>query len=948
MTEQNGLAHQLIQAGDSERPAILQQYDSRLNVALAYELKDICYNAWATDPAQTVQVAGALTALADHLAQPEVRALADWTAGIAALTGGQMAAALEHLDRAHDGFQAINKPHEAAATQVSKLISLAMLGQYEEALRCGVQARDVFVAHGDELAAGKIEQNLGNLHFRRDQYTEAERLYRAARGRFAAAADAKQLAQIDVCLAVSLASQHRFREAGKLYESALHYAKTAGLGVTEAEIECNLGCLALFQGQYDQALDYLESSRRRYVSLGMPHESAVAELEMADAYLELNLAPEAAAIYARVIPTFAEMGLRAEQARALANQGRAQLLLGQLDLARSALSEARTLYAAEENTVGEAVVTLTEAQLHYADGRYAQAMAAATAAEGPLSEAGTWGRLLLARWLRGDAARLLGQFADARRILTAAMQEAEQQITPQVTQRCLTSLGLLAAAEGDQDQAEDAFKHAVALIEELRAPLPAEDFRTAFVADKLTPYAELARLCLNDGRSERVAEALEYVERARSRALLDMMGGALSAQLKSSDPFEAELLARLEKLREELNWYYSQINHPRDDGAANRNAAMMAAMHTAVREREDAVLQITRQLQQRGQNTFIREAHLDLRLLQRDLGDDTVLVEFFSLDGQLLAFVVTQERVDVVREMGREAEAEAALEQLRFQLEALRFSPGRFSQHMTQLAQRARRYLALLYDLLLRPLEPRLGERRLVIVPHRALHYVPFHALYDGSGYVIERREVVYAPSAGVLRQCLAQPEPEWQRALLMGVPDADIPRVREEIAALAPLFSQSVTLLETQATRTALKSQVSTVDVVHMACHGQFRPDNPLFSALRLADGWLTVRDAYDLDLQQCGLVVLSACETGVSALAPGDDLIGLARGFFSAGAPALIVSLWTVDDEATARLMSHFYARLRTGDRPAAALRYAQRCLLAEHTHPFFWSPFVLFGRW
>jgi CHAT domain-containing protein len=96
------------------------------------------------------------------------------------------------------------------------------------------------------------------------------------------------------------------------------------------------------------------------------------------------------------------------------------------------------------------------------------------------------------------------------------------------------------------------------------------------------------------------------------------------------------------------------------------------------------------------------------------------------------------------------------------------------------------------------------------------------------------------------------------------------------------------------------------------------------------------------------CGLVALSACETGISAVAPGDELIGLARGFFSAGAPTLLVSLWTVDDASTAALMSSFYTRLRAGDRPAAALRYAQCEILRDNPHPFFWSPFVLLGRW
>jgi CHAT domain-containing protein len=109
-------------------------------------------------------------------------------------------------------------------------------------------------------------------------------------------------------------------------------------------------------------------------------------------------------------------------------------------------------------------------------------------------------------------------------------------------------------------------------------------------------------------------------------------------------------------------------------------------------------------------------------------------------------------------------------------------------------------------------------------------------------------------------------------------------------------------------------------------------------------------VREACALNLR-CRLVTLSACETGVNAIAPGDELIGLARGFFAAGAPSLVVSLWTVDDEAAARLMRLFYARLLAGDLPGAALRAAQRELLAgngDDAHPFFWAPFVLMGRW
>jgi CHAT domain-containing protein len=102
------------------------------------------------------------------------------------------------------------------------------------------------------------------------------------------------------------------------------------------------------------------------------------------------------------------------------------------------------------------------------------------------------------------------------------------------------------------------------------------------------------------------------------------------------------------------------------------------------------------------------------------------------------------------------------------------------------------------------------------------------------------------------------------------------------------------------------------------------------------------------NLDLDGTDLIVLSACETGINAITPGDELLGLVRGFLAAGAPALLVSLWPVDDATTVQFMSHFYTTWLAGASLAQAHRTAQRALLAQSPHPFYWSPFVLYGRW
>ena len=138
--------------------------------------------------------------------------------------------------------------------------------------------------------------------------------------------------------------------------------------------------------------------------------------------------------------------------------------------------------------------------------------------------------------------------------------------------------------------------------------------------------------------------------------------------------------------------------------------------------------------------------------------------------------------------------------------------------------------------------------------------------------------------------------------------------------------------------------------DVVHVAAHGHARPDAPLFSHLRLADGQLTALDCLDLELD-CELVTLSACETSHAVVAAGDEPIGLTRSLLYAGARSVIQSLWRVDDDATRQLMSDMYARLRSGAGRAEALRAAQRAFLIHakgRSHPAFWASFSLVGDW
>ena len=145
---------------------------------------------------------------------------------------------------------------------------------------------------------------------------------------------------------------------------------------------------------------------------------------------------------------------------------------------------------------------------------------------------------------------------------------------------------------------------------------------------------------------------------ARARSWICWAADCLSARSRIG-PFDAGLLTQIEELREELNWFYSQINRPRE-GEFIQDAAVIEQLHQEVRTRETALQEITRQLQQRGKGTMVQLQPLDLALLQRDLGPDTVLVEYFALDDELLAFVVTEAAIEVVRRLTQRGTARSS------------------------------------------------------------------------------------------------------------------------------------------------------------------------------------------------------------------------------------------------------------------------------------------------
>ena len=285
-------------------------------------------------------------------------------------------------------------------------------------------------------------------------------------------------------------------------------------------------------------------------------------------------------------------------------------------------------------------------------------------------------------------------------------------------------------------------------------------------------------------------------------------------------------------------------------------------------------------------------------------------------------------------------------DRLRFHLEKFMLGAEYLRSHSEQIFEATKHYLIELHRNLFAPIAGRIRTAHITIVPHGCLHLLPFHAFTDGTQYIMDNFEVSFAPSASVLKYCLEKSDIEDAGPCVIGVSDEMTPFVEQEVLNLSSMFPGCSVLLNNAATRIAFAEVARRASFLHIATHGVFRQDNPMFSGFKLADGWVTVLDLFPMTCHT-NLVTLSGCTSGMSLVTGSDDQLGLMRGFLYAGARSLMLSLWNIDDGCTAELMSRFYNAWRGGVSKSKALNIAMKAIREEYPNPFYWAPFLLVGK-
>jgi CHAT domain-containing protein len=252
-----------------------------------------------------------------------------------------------------------------------------------------------------------------------------------------------------------------------------------------------------------------------------------------------------------------------------------------------------------------------------------------------------------------------------------------------------------------------------------------------------------------------------------------------------------------------------------------------------------------------------------------------------------------------------------------------------------------------------------LGDtQRLFVVPHGPLHYMPFQALHDGKGYLIERMSVAVWPSASVGSLLWARPQRNINTLVAFGNPstteNVPLPGAEREVAEVAALFKDKQVYIQQEANKPTFKQKANLSAVLHVAAHAEVDEVDPLFSRILLASdgserGLLEAREVYGLNLKDVSLVTLSACESGLGKVDQGDEIVGFTRSFLSAGVSSLVASLWPVADDSTEALMSTMYKSMTQGADLMDAMRSAQLDVQKRRrfAHPFFWAPFNVIGN-
>jgi CHAT domain-containing protein len=727
--------------------------------------------------------------------------------------------------------------------------------------------------------------------------------------------------------------EHALREI----QSSLNVFEELGLRNYVALSLMNAGRLRAMRGELGEAVGALGESRRIYARMRLQRERAFTDLYLLHAYIDLNLHREARRACRAAIKTFALLAMPFEHAQSLLTFATLLRDSGKNRLAQRYAARASDLFRETGNELWHQIARSQAALLSTQP--FDQILAEIRDARKKLQSLGAkefTGQLLLSEGLL--QIRLHDDRA-ARRSYEETLELASAIGSDELLYRAHWGIGSMPTTPSCEaiEHLELAADH----VERLRLRTKSGTFKISFLTDKTPLYDCALRYLLEDGARDH-DRIFNFAERARSRSIVDSIVDIGSSNRVSS-PRERELHSQIAELRARATAAYDKAY-----GVA-QEAADQSDLESRTRLRR-----IEQQIAETRQALFLLRPTVEnsplatLDDLRVSLDRRQAALLYFEADNFVHALIVSHTTTTVVERLWPVKNLQRETRRLRFHLGKAAYGSSYLRENIHSLRDGLNASLLALGERLFRPLVDDLGQfEELVIIPSSTTYGLPMHAfMVSKIEYAVDRFCVQYAPSATVRTVNASRPAREHGPIVLVAISDPSIAGVRDEVDRLAAILTDAVVLVDDEATVATFRERAVGASAVHLATHGVFREDNPAFSGIKFADGWMTAAELAEI-CRDASLVTLSACETGVGIDEGGGEIMGISQAILGAGSSSLASSLWTADDRTTIELMVDFYNQLGNGVSAPHAMRSAMLAARQRDDHPYFWAPFAVFGE-
>jgi tetratricopeptide (TPR) repeat protein len=788
------------------------------------------------------------------------------------------------------------------------------LGDYRQSERCARRAMRSFSGLKARADLAKTEVNYANLLHRQDRHREARDLYRRASHYFASINSPVAVATCDYNLANTLVQLFDFETAEQRYESAGQCFSKNGFDLYANDCRNGAAWLEMLRGNYHQALQQLASCEEGYRKASQPRGVVLCQLDLAEAYLALNLFTDARRCAQGAEKGANKLGLGYESAKAAFFYGKASYAMGRVSVASKALKRAREGFADGTNEAFLAAVRLFQAQMR---GRIDDRMAEFEKARAGFSGA------QLPLWEAICDLQQAGGSQDHAAPLARLSRNPAVKTVPCLIAHRQTLLGDRAARVGHLGRAVRHWTNAADVLDAVRAKLPPVDLRSAFTRHRTDPYLKLISAELPRNASAAAA----WTERYRTAGVW-----APSNESFFDEPARRRAEKSLMLLADQVTVMAGQMGDSdgKRTGAAIQSSRLQSSLRRKVRHELGG-------LRRPGAGRVDR---LDeIRAMMNKASQRKVIVQFHCDGDDLVGFVHRRGQTRYHRYAD-------GLDQLKRLMGQWRFLLGRRLYDSASAAHRdtgeEARLLADLGNWLWSPLEIGAGEQHLLVLPEGQLSNLPWQAIKVDGTPLTMRHNLVLSPSLRHHVHATRQRTSSQRVELFVGRSDG-LDHVEEEVNGLAARAGKSL-CLHSPCTRKDVPSG-SSARLWHYSGHASLRIDNPFYSSLDLTDGPLFAAD-FQLRRNRVNLVMLAGCRTGQQVSLPGEESTGLVRSLLEMGARNVIASHWAVADESAAAwsecFYNHYFNRLSVGN----AARQATIDVREKYPSAYDWAAFSIFG--